>query len=340
MHLRVILLSFLKLTALVISTPTLSQEGFSDLETILDMELQEEAEKNTDVLKNPMDYIELKRKRLADNMVTLSNTLDNILGGESADKESRNNSRIRITFGQLYEEYETPSEIFDLSAQIALPNTEKKFHLLLESFNQTNKEGSTTAVSNSSKLQGTPEERQYNAGLRFTPTSNKETHIGFDTGIRLVWPPQPFAKTRARHRIPLRDDFFLKLVQDVAWYNEEGWETHTQGAFEKALSRGKLFSFSNDLFWKDTQDYSEMTHTVSLFHPLSTEKYLTYWAGTLSELSRGLFIQTYEIGISFRQLIYKDWIYFQISPLGRWQRIHNFSFRSLLEAKFEFIIAE
>lgn len=316
------------------------QGEFSDLEEILDIELEEQADQDSKMIANPMKYFELRRKRLARNMAVLSNTLDSILGGESLDKEAPSESRIKVTYGQLFEEYEKPSDIFDFSARIALPNTEKRYHLLLESFNEDSREGGTQAVSDSSKLKGDAEERQYNAGLRWIPKATSQFHVSFDAGLKLVWPPQPFAKTRARHRFPLPKEFYFKLVQNVAWYNEEGWETHTQAAFERALSRGKFFSFSNDLFWRDTQNFAEMAHTFSLFHPLTKSFFLTYWAGTLSELGRGLWIKTYEIGVSFRRPVYQDWIYFQISPLGRWQRIHRFTFRSLLEARFEIIIRE
>ena len=70
---------------------------------------------------------------------------------------------------------------------------------------------------------------------------------------------------------------------------------------------------------KKTRLFS-LGHGYSLYHQLSSNIALVYFTNISGIHEPKVYSTSYDVGVGYRQMIYKNWIFLEISPRAVWSR--------------------
>jgi hypothetical protein len=80
----------------------------------------------------------------------------------------------------------------------------------------------------------------------------------------------------------------------------------------------------NNFFWNDEDYIIRFENGPSFFQKLSKNAALSYHAHVISLNEPNLYVINYITQVSYRELIYKNWLYFQFTPFINFPRERNF----------------
>lgn len=204
---------------------------------------------------------------------------------------------------------------FDLQMRFDLPHTTKKLKIVVEKEqNEIRKALSNENVSRSQKNTKIASEytrtaeTKYAAGADYLLPKLKNFTGMLKFGIRLDMPINPFVK------LNLQKDFKTKFIeinfsQNFILYRQAGFQEITQLAFNKQLNEDFHFELLNSLVWTDEKDVFDLRNSVSLYQNLGKEKGLSYVVGANAKLSPVFYYDSYDASLSYRQLVYSNWMY-------------------------------
>lgn len=284
-----------------------------------------------------LDQAERKKMALADRLANLSSRLDTFFGAERMDEESTSKSRIRINLISVLTDGEGARYNANIRTRIALPNTERRFNLVIQnlsrSFTDDQEEGTSKELGQS------VENEDMAAGLRYQPETEKEWSLGTDAGIKLVSPIDPFLRFRIR-RSWWPGAWEIRATETVFWFKSEGFG-HTESVeFDRPLASHLLFRFSNQASWRRSDREYQFDQSLNLFHRLNDRLALGYFTKMVGSDLPAVHVEAYSAGVNFRHRIHKDWLFLNIQPAGTWPREENFTFVASLSFKLEVMISK
>lgn len=281
-------------------------------------------------------FIDSTHERISKEILSLSNKIDSFFGDERIDDED-NESRIRFFTVTTFEESKDPFTRGRYKIQLKLPKTEKRLQLVVRSDenedeqgqeNNPNQEGTTGAREN---LDDTA-----SAALRFLPNL-PDIKVSTDMGLRIRgWPPQLFARARLRKTLNF-GKWLFRPIEKLLWVDREGWYSQTDLNFDYRINSSWLFRYVNKINWDD-QDYIVHYNTGPVWYQeLSDRIGLNYSALAYFEDTPSWAANRYILSIGFRQLLYKEWFFWEITPSIAFDRESRFFRTPALAIKFEAI---
>ena len=259
---------------------------------------------------------------ISDSVINLADSLDSFFGDERIDAET-NGTRIRIFSLTSIPEGETATTEGNFLIRLSLPKTENKLQLVLSRDDQEqdlDDSSQTTTPTNNNDNENRQETR---AGLRFL-INKADVNFSTDLGIRAQIPPILFTGARIRKNIKLSNNWLFRPVQRVEWVQEQGFSARTGLDFDKRINDAWLFRFVNNVRWND-QDYRILLRNGPTFlHKINDKIGMSYNAFVESESSPNSRVENYIMSIGYRQLLYKNWFFWEISPSISFPRINNF----------------
>ncbi|MEO0336457.1 MAG: hypothetical protein AAF202_08685, partial [Pseudomonadota bacterium] len=270
---------------------------------------------------------------LSEGLTTFSESIDSFFSEPRMDVES-NGTRLRMNNRALFVDSEAEDFVFDINFNLDLPNTRRKLDLIFLSLSEDLDESEDDEAGGAGSGEGadSPENsvegQDYFAGLRLFLKQNKNFNISTDYGIKLVWPPDPFARIRARESIFV-GEWEWRFTQNVFWFDSEGLGARLNADFDRRLSRGLLFRQANRASWRGTEEEINYGHSLVLYHTLSKKAGWAYTAGVRSKSpeEEAPTLQSYVVSARYRRNIYRNALFFEVRPFVAWPRSINFGNR-------------
>lgn len=195
-----------------------------------------------------------------------------------------------------------------------LPNTTKKLKIVIEK--QQDEIGN--AISDSSVSNNKPitkngrvlnkDETHYTAGANILLKQSQYFASFVNFGIRIDMPLNPFAKLDLQKLIKT-EHMNIILAQKIIMYRQEGLQEISQLTFNKRLNKNVQIDLLNSLVWSDETDALILRNNFVLTQNVGREKGLSYSLGANAKFSPNFHYESYDASISYRQLVYKDWLY-------------------------------
>lgn len=156
-------------------------------------------------------------------------------------------------------------------------------------------------------------------------------------GLRIRgWPPQLFARARLRKTLNF-GKWLFRPIEKLLWVDREGWYSQTDLNFDYRINSSWLFRYVNKINWDD-QDYIVHYNTGPVWYQeLSDRIGLNYSALAYFEDTPSWAANRYILSIGFRQLLYKEWFFWEITPSIAFDRESRFFRTPALAIKFEAI---
>lgn len=248
----------------------------------------------------------------ASSQVTrFANWLDSFFGDDRVYQESQN-SHIKLNILYIREEGSRPLYDANLQGKLTLPNTQKRFKLIIES--DVGAEDKITGKSPpQTTVQDAVESQEQSVGLRYISKTSKWLHAHTDAGIRFRSGFDTFARFRLRALYPV-GDWAFRAAETVFWYDSTGGGETTSLDIEYHLGDHHLFRASSAATWRDSTRYFDLSQNFYLFHNIGKRRAVVYQAGASGNSEPDNHVTSYLLSIRLRQQLHQKWLYFEINP--------------------------
>jgi len=277
---------------------------------------------------------------LSSRILVFANTIDNFFGSDRAQIEA-NKTRLRFYTDTFKGEGSDPITEGNMKFQLVLPKTQNRLRFVVESSEdkdeQASSKGSPGASTSTNRTTGEKLRDVTTAGFRYIlDVADLKTSVG--TGIKFdELSPRPFIRFRIfkDHAI---EKWLFRPRQELLWVSEEGNSTDTDLNFDKELSKNWLFRIVNNMQWNDQDYIVNFQNGPSWFHKVSEKIGMSYNAHVFTA-SRPIYsIINYSLSIGYRQLLYKDWFFWTLSPAVNFPRVNNFHRTPSATVRFEVVL--
>lgn len=278
---------------------------------------------STNVFSKPFakkNTVDSYHERFSSKILAFSDSIDGFFA-DSQHQELDNKSKLIIQFDTFFRESRGPVVVPDLNYRLILPRTQKRLRLFVENENQDTRSETSKAL-NTQNNTARPNENNSAAGIRYLV---KKSGINFyqDTGIIVAVPPRVFLRVGAKKTIEFTE-WILKIHERLRWLNTTGFTSDLDFDFDKRLTRSHILRFVNNMFWNDQDYFIRLENGPSLFHKISKDKALSYHAHVQSVNEPDFLITNYVLQVSYRQKLYKKWLFMDVTPFVNFPRENNF----------------
>ncbi len=236
---------------------------------------------------------------------------------------------LSVQFNDNAQEFKfTPS----FAARLALPNTEKRLHIVIDNLNPEALPGSDA----------TEREGDFGVGLRGylvnTPVSS--LHLGGGVKFR-GGAPVGYGRSALEKTIPL-GAWLADLEQQAFWFSDDGFGEMSQAIFRREFTPNVPFRLVTAGKWTETTWGFEMSQTFQLGYVFKRETELTPEEGFafrtifFAHKNGTMLMDKYRLNTTYRRRIYNKWLYLEITPQFDFPR--NEDWQAMFSIEFAFDI--
>jgi hypothetical protein len=248
--------------------------------------------------------------------------LDSFFTNESFLKE-RNRSYVRVRYDVFKEQGTAASMKPSFDLRLALPELERKSHLIFTAEPAAPPVGSAAPVQTAGERFGTTEQRNLTAGVHYIFRSSKKESFVVRSGMQFSkFTPVVFAAPRYRALFPL-DSWNMRFTQEVLWRSTSGWQTDTRFEFERLLRPEFFFRTSIDGIWAGRVKGYLCSLGFSLSETINPTNVIDYELINYYQASPGELTEV-DFRIRYRHSFWRNWLFFEVSPQVRFPRDRHF----------------
>jgi len=280
----------------------------------------------------PRDY-------LSGKIVNFATDIDRFFGNDRNYQES-NKSVVQLDLARATGYGGNRKLVLSARANLNLPSTEKKLHLLIESNPDQNITGEPTPTQNTTAINNQVTGPQsYGLALRYEKVKEElnALHISADAGLKFQGINiNPFMRARSSFSIPL-DNWRLKAAESVYWFNSIGAGETTQVDLERVLSESVLFRATSNATWLNDKQNFDLRQDLSVYHTLNDRTALLYQASAIGVSNPQYQLTEYVVLMLYRYRLHRNWIFFELSPQLHFPKINNFQYSPALNMRLEML---
>lgn len=280
---------------------------------------------------------DVAHQKFSNQFLSLSRRIDRFFSGQRAD-DLVNKSQLRLATITTLQEAKNPFTEGRMRLNLVLPGTQEKLQLVIEG--QGDNQNAPSNVTPTDDATSTTENVQNatSAAFRFI-TDAANIKVSADTGVQFAVPPKPFARLRFWTQKDLNPQWIFRPRAEIFWITEEGYRSTTNLDFDRNFDDSKyLLRLINRVRWNDQDYLVEFTNGPSFFHTIDANKGISYHLHAVTLNSPDPNISNYIARISYRQLLYKNWFFGELSPQLEFPRLKNFHRTPSFAIKFEVVM--
>lgn len=306
---------------------TLEQDtnlNIPDSEPCVDGEEEQEALDNGDIAGQDEDFLsflDAPQQYISSGVEALASTLDEFFSNDKVFYES-SGTYLRLRGDAIRDDNGDFRYTGDIRLKLRLPNTKKKLKLTFESDADERRDNNAAQVENVPLNAG--KANDYFTGIQATMGREHAWQFKPSIGLRLGSKVEPYVRLRARREY-MFEKWSIHWAETLYWFDSTGTGFDSLLEFNRKITGRDLFRASSFARWTNTNDYYELNQSFSMFHTLSDRKALSY-SLTVYGISEPVIHATrYLAGLTYRQRIHKDYLFYEIIPQLGYQRINDFN---------------
>lgn len=273
--------------------------------------------------------VDSTHSRLSNRITWLADSVDNFFGNRRADDE-KNTSTVRVF--TTYNRFEQRSEVieYNIRANIRLPGLEQK---LKDSFKKSHSAINNVLTAPFNNNPDVVNEKKRNHVKEWDEIT-KDWDFGTDVSARLSSPAQLLISSRARRNIE-DGPWIYRFLEQVSWFSKDKFQEETRLDFDYALNEKHLFRFTNSKIWRQIDTNIYFAHGPIIFSTLTPKDAVSYSLISNSTLEEELRLVAINLSLTYRRLLYKNWLFFEITPALNYMREYNFKKKHSLFVRLE-----
>jgi hypothetical protein len=282
--------------------------------------------------------IDVTNEYIANQWDQINRSIDSFFSNQVI-KNSQNQSSLFFNSTFTKSERSALQKQYDFQLKIDLPNTTKKLKIVIEKQpDDISNVLSDAAISNKKNINQSigvsSQKAKYTAGVNYLLTKSKYFVSFIHTGIRVDLPLNPYFKIDL-HKTIVFEDVNISFLQKFLLYRQEGFQEISQILFTKKINQNLQADLVNALVWTDETDAFALRNNFALTQDLGDEKNITYSVGANAKLSPTFFYDSYDTSVSYRQLIYKNWLYGTFSVGANFPKSNHFKDEKFVQIRID-----
>ena len=263
-----------------------------------------------------INSIDVQRDYLSGKIISFATDIDRFFGNDRNYQES-NKSVVQLTLVRASGYGGNDKLLLAARANLNLPSTEKRLHLLVESNPDQNITGEPPQSQQTTPLTNNIAKPQsFGLALRYEKVKEelKALHLSADAGLKFQGINiDPFVRARGSYSVPL-DRWRLKAEESVYWFNTIGAGETTQIDLEHLLSEPVLFRATSNATWLHDKQNFDLRQDLSIYHTVSDRTALLYQARVVGVSNPQVEVTQYILSMLYRYRLHREWVFFNLNP--------------------------
>ncbi len=209
----------------------------------------------------------------------------------------------------------------DVKIKLRLPNIKRKLKFTFESDVNESQDEVTSQPENTPLA--AVEKKDYFAGLQAILGREDAWRFNPSIGVRLGSRLKPYIRFRAKRKYEF-NKWSLRWHETPYWVDSIGWGLDSYIEFNRKITDKGLFRASTFARWTNKSDQFELSQVFSMYHTINKRQAISYFSGVYGISEPTVFATHYLLGLAYRQNIRKDYLFIELIPQIKYQKINDF----------------
>jgi hypothetical protein len=268
-------------------------------------------------------FFDLLHGELSQQLVDSAAWMDSFFADPSYVKE-QNHSFVKVRYDIFKEEQSNITFNPAVDMHLALPELERKTHLVLTAEPAQPVNNVNSPVQTAAESFGQSDQRTLTTALHYIFSDTEQESFFVRTGVQFS-KLSPVIVLEPRYRVLFPyTNWNIRFTQDVLWRTNTSWQTDTRFDFERLLPYSLFFRTSLDGVWAAQVKGYVYSLSFSLRQPLAPTHALDYaWINTYQTRPEGNLTEI-DFRVRYRHSFWREWLFYEVTPQVRFPRTSNF----------------
>ncbi|MFT5692390.1 MAG: hypothetical protein ACI92E_001722 [Oceanicoccus sp.] len=303
---------------------------------------------NVEEKKQEQSWIERSSWWLLDTQSVVSQavqhtamSIDRYIARDSFDEMENNESYVRLRIIERFGESGQRESEARISAKVDLPNSARKLKLTFDtdpddfdSIEDKHRDiGIGTKLSDKKKQEAT-------VGLALENLLLDNWKMKLGAGVRLRSALDPYARARFSRYHTFNENWSSRFRETFFYYNSKGWGSDSEIDLYRPLKNDRLLHLSLGGQYLDDENNWEWVHGMSVNQRLDRNNALEYQVGVSANSKPAVRVSNYWVRSKWQHRLFKDWLYFNVTPEVTFPRDESFSATFLINFELELFFSK
>ena len=262
------------------------------------------------------------RSNISTWLVQSSNDIDNyFFDSNSSNQTSNTYAEIRSSFA--LEDTQNSEYALRLRLRLNLPRIQKQLRIVFEDASNDDALYDGTKLNSQYQL----EEKQYFLRLEYFNYMVKQLNLALSSGVR-------FSKTTVHPYLNIKAKYNLQSQKEEKKILSNRFRYYINGDIEDVVSFNTLYTLNESLYftirnsfrYRNWQNFQKIVNDASFIKTLGVGEQASAGFTLVSELknSRNLTLNYPQLYVTYRNQLYKNWIYYEIHPSLLWREENDY----------------
>lgn len=270
-------------------------------------------------------WMELQHDNLTEVVYTSASALDRYVARDSYDDMALNNTYMRLRLKQRFYEAGERSFETDVKLRVDLPHSKKRIKFFFDS-NPDDFDDLDSRFRNIGTGSENIDDAESSAvaGLRFEPGKDWKWQPNLGVGLKLKLPLNPYVRFKLRRLDDWGDHWSSYFRQTFYYYHVDSWGSDTELDFYRPFAENFLFRSVSAAKYLHKDDLWELLQSFSIYQSINARNAFEYQVGMTADDDPWLRSKNYWLRSEWKHLLYKDWLFFSVSPEVSFPRYQDF----------------
>ncbi len=283
--------------------------------------------------------IDRYHRNLSEDILGIADWIDSFFDNDRTVAEE-NKTRLRIKLYSFMEEGENPVFHIKTNFRLSLPKMQQRLNLLISGEPDNYLSPDNTPTEDRREKFESTDKQNLILSLQYKLKETLRRNISANIGLRFNHiTPVFYTEGRYRHQVRL-DAWIFRFTQSLKWLADQGLESRSLIDLERPVSDRFFFRTTADGSWFEHRDGFFYNLNMYFFQYLSSRRVLSYeWINDFQTRPDNR-LEEIVLQMRYRQRIWRNWIFYEVSPRVSFPRDEGFSSVPGIALKLEAVIGK
>ncbi|SFV65729.1 hypothetical protein MNB_SV-12-239 [hydrothermal vent metagenome] len=260
------------------------------------------------------------RDELSTWLVDSSNSIDNYFIEANGTATSTTYAELKTSFA--LESGRSSEYAIRLRLRLNLPKVQEKLRVVFEDSDSDDDFYDSTKLDNDRYL----DKKDYYLRLEYFNYIINKLSFSLSGGVKLNrLDIYPYVNLKVKYNVDSSDNNKRVVSNRFRYYINEDIEDIISYNILYPLEESFYCTVRNSVRYRNWQDYQQIVNSISFVKSIEKNRYLSVGASLLNELEDiDLTLQYPKIYSTYRGKLYKEWIYYELTPSILWRKENDY----------------
>jgi hypothetical protein len=257
------------------------------------------------------EWLDTSHSYVVNRADNLASWMNNFFGDVRTEEEAPY-STLRLRVEQEWDEDDKFDSAVKLRGKVYLPQLNERISLL---FNEDDDD-----KTGRDDLLIDRDDRPDDVTLQLRAAEKENSRLDFRLGLRSSGHPKATVRYKYLHKIS--DSLLGTYSEEVGYLGDDGFAARTRIEFDRILAEDLLLQWHNRINWWEEISGLTWNTSLSLDKKLSDKKVVGPFIGSNGRTKPDNRVDNYQIGLRYRQNIFRPWLFAEVQPSYRWSKYY------------------